>query len=568
MVTAGLDPEALERAAKALREINDSPQAKRVLELSRTQEQTRQAEQKTKEAEYQYAAQQAATERERVHFDELRKTKQADASTKAQLAQYEDELARKRMQAEHESQRARNAEMVKMQEESTARTEAIRQATEERVQRERQETDMKRAELERETIKQKALAEAKGRALEARENQDINRSNLLTQVEAETDRALKVVNAVFGHLGAAATSLLTDRDKAAMLVGGATALAVGVYGAREGARVVASVAQNALLTPALVRETSRASLLSSPLAWMRKAFAGSRGLQAGEPLLGEVVLAPALRDRLTQAAGALGNTRRRGAPFRNLLMYGPPGTGKTMAARRIADVAGIDYAMMSGGDVAPLGPKAVTQLHNLFGWAKTSKKGVLLFIDEADAFLAQRGKASTDGVRAALNALLYQTGGQSRDVALVLATNRPSDLDAAVLDRMDDALEFDLPGSAERKELLSLYFSKYIRAGAAARVDGGGGGFIGGGSGGAQSPIELDPSLDVDAELATLADRTHGFSGRELAKVMFAVQGAVHGTVEGVLTAPLWRAVIDYKLAEHESKAQILRAGAQDAEEA
>ena len=50
---------------------------------------------------------------------------------------------------------------------------------------------------------------------------------------------------------------------------------------------------------------------------------------------------------------------------------------------------GLDYAMMTGGDVAPLGPQAVTKIHEIFDWAKKSNKGLLLFIDEADAFLCE-----------------------------------------------------------------------------------------------------------------------------------------------------------------------------------
>lgn len=50
---------------------------------------------------------------------------------------------------------------------------------------------------------------------------------------------------------------------------------------------------------------------------------------------------------------------------------------------------GLDYALMTGGDVAPLGPQAVTKIHQLFDWSKKSKKGLLLFIDEADAFLCE-----------------------------------------------------------------------------------------------------------------------------------------------------------------------------------
>ena len=52
-------------------------------------------------------------------------------------------------------------------------------------------------------------------------------------------------------------------------------------------------------------------------------------------------------------------------------------------------VQGLDYAMMTGGDVAPLGSQAVTKIHQIFDWAKTSNKGLLLFIDEADAFLCE-----------------------------------------------------------------------------------------------------------------------------------------------------------------------------------
>jgi ATPase family AAA domain-containing protein 3A/B len=105
---------------------------------------------------------------------------------------------------------------------------------------------------------------------------------------------------------------------------------------------------------------------------------------------------------------------------------GPPGTGKTLLAKRLALTSGLDYAIMSGGDVAPLGAAAVKELHNLFDWSKRSPKGMLLFIDEADAFLSSRGQGSkSEAMRSAINALLYRTGDQSQDFMVIMATNRP-----------------------------------------------------------------------------------------------------------------------------------------------
>merc|ERR1711991_1041108 len=110
-------------------------------------------------------------------------------------------------------------------------------------------------------------------------------------------------------------------------------------------------------------------------------------------------------------------------------------------ARTLAESSGMDYAIMSGGDVGPLGEDAVNQLHKLFRWANTSDKGLLVFIDEAEAFLNAR----------------------DQKLLLVLATNRPEDLDQAVVDRMDATLLIDIPDKTERMKLCTLYMREHVQ---------------------------------------------------------------------------------------------------------
>ncbi len=52
--------------------------------------------------------------------------------------------------------------------------------------------------------------------------------------------------------------------------------------------------------------------------------------------------------------------------------------------------SGMDFAIMTGGDVAPMGRDGVSAIHKLFDWSSTSRRGLLLFVDEADAFLRKR----------------------------------------------------------------------------------------------------------------------------------------------------------------------------------
>lgn len=559
---SGFDPESLERGAKALREINSSSYSKQVFDLMRKQEQTRLAELDAEKVHYELIQSQGDIERQRKMAEEQRNLIQEQAQRQAQVLRYEDELARKRMQTDHEAQRLHNVELVKMQEESSVRKERARQSTEEQIQSQQRQTDRERAEIERETIRVKAMAEAEGRVHEAKLTEDHNRRMLIERLQGERDKWLAAINTTFGHIEGGLRALLTDRDKLLMTVGGATALAAGVYTTREGAKVTWGYINRILGQPSLIRESSMEKfpgskiisqaknklLNSSTLAGTEKPIGSKNGLE-------NVILHPSLKKRIENLARATSNTKAHQAPFRNMLFYGPPGTGKTMVAREIAKRSGLDYAMMTGGDVAPLAAQAVTKIHDIFDWAKKSRKGLLLFIDEADAFLCERNSTHmSESQRSALNALLFRTGDQSRDIVLVLATNRPGDLDSAVTDRIDEVIEFPLPGEEERLKLLKLYVNKYL----CDDNNGTKGGFLP-----KKQPQKItieDLSEDVFREAAK---KTEGFSGREIAKLVASVQAAVYGRPDCMLDSQLFREIVDYKVVEHHQRLKLAAEGGQ-----
>ena len=335
-------------------------------------------------------------------------------------------------------------------------------------------------------------------------------------------------------------------DQLALLIGAVTALAAGVYGAREGAKLTRHVLERYLGQPSLVRETSRrwygaGKMKSNPVA---------------PQSFDEIVLANNVKGRLQSLAATTANTRKHGAPFRNMLFYGPPGTGKTLVAKHMARACGLDYAIMSGGDVTPLGAAAVTQLHSLFDWAGSTNKGLLLFIDEADAFLSSRGNPSmSENMRSALNALLHRTGDQNSQFVLVLATNRPEDLDDAVSDRMDELVHFPLPEESERERLLSLYFSKYVVK--SDELQGGGGSMLRRIStlfSGRDKNLKINVDGVSPPLFAELAKETSGFSGRELSKLMAAVQAAAFGSQDMKVNEDIVRGVLKAKRMELDSK--------------
>ena len=243
----------------------------------------------------------------------------------------------------------------------------------------------------------------------------------------------------------------------------------------------------------------------------------------------DLVLAPALSTHLSSVALSTANTKKNRAPFRHVMLHGPPGTGKTLFAKNLAENSGLEYAILTGGDVAPLGRDAVTEIHKLFDWAKTSRRGLLLFVDEADAFLKNREtEFISEDVRNALNAFLYRTGTETDKFMMVYATNSPKNLDGAITDRTDEIVQFDLPGREQRKEMIEMFVGKYLGKG---------------GAGGWSKEVKTEGISEPEIESA--ADLTDGWSGREIAKLAIAWQSAAYGSENATIDKELFFTVVE-----------------------
>lgn len=144
-----------------------------------------------------------------------------------------------------------------------------------------------------------------------------------------------------------------------------------------------------------------------------------------------------------------------------LLLYGPPGTGKTLLAKAVAKESGATVLEVSGAELNDMyvgeGEKNVKALFSL---AKKLTPCVV-FIDEADAVFSARGGGQRRvSHRELLNQFLREWDGMSNDAGsafIMVATNRPFDLDDAVLRRLPRRLLIDLPSENDRLEILKIH---------------------------------------------------------------------------------------------------------------
>jgi transitional endoplasmic reticulum ATPase len=175
-----------------------------------------------------------------------------------------------------------------------------------------------------------------------------------------------------------------------------------------------------------------------------------------------LILDPAIKAQLQQLQAVIEDPEaavRFGVePPTGLLLAGPPGTGKTSVAKVLAAQAKCSFYPISGADViSKWVGESERNIRQLFERARANKPSIV-FIDEIDAIAASRGQVETQDSH--VNQLLSEIDGVSgqRGVFVIGATNRPDQLDPALLrgGRLSRTIVLGLPDEEARHALLCL----------------------------------------------------------------------------------------------------------------
>ena len=179
-----------------------------------------------------------------------------------------------------------------------------------------------------------------------------------------------------------------------------------------------------------------------------------------------LILDPAIKAQLQQLQRVIEDpesVKRFGveAPT-GLLLAGPPGTGKTTVAKVLAAQAKASFYPISGADViSKWVGESERNIRQLFERARENRPSIV-FIDEIDAIAGHRGELQAHDSH--VNQLLAEIDGVSgqRGVFVIGATNRPDQLDPALLrgGRLSRTIILGLPDEAARLAILRLHTAR------------------------------------------------------------------------------------------------------------
>jgi SpoVK/Ycf46/Vps4 family AAA+-type ATPase len=210
-----------------------------------------------------------------------------------------------------------------------------------------------------------------------------------------------------------------------------------------------------------------------------------------------------------------------------ILLYGPPGTGKTLLAAACSNMLGATFFNVKASNLLSKWFGESTQLISaLFSRARSiADTGVaVIFIDEFDGLCRTRGEAGETGAeRRILSTLLSELEGladkgEASRVITIVATNKPWDIDEAILQRFKRHIFVNLPDQKAREEIFRI------------QVEGAG-------------------LQTKGIACSALAKRTQGYSGRLIERVcQYAIDEMVRDVNPGVTRAVDDKSVADYEI--------------------
>uniref|UniRef100_A0A0E0NKZ7 AAA+ ATPase domain-containing protein n=1 Tax=Oryza rufipogon TaxID=4529 RepID=A0A0E0NKZ7_ORYRU len=182
-------------------------------------------------------------------------------------------------------------------------------------------------------------------------------------------------------------------------------------------------------------------------------------------------------------------------PCKGVLLFGPPGTGKTLLAKALATEAGANFISITGSTLTSKWFGDAEKLTKaLFSFASRLAP-VIIFVDEVDSLLGARGGAfEHEATRRMRNEFMAAWDGlrskESQRILILGATNRPFDLDDAVIRRLPRRIYVDLPDAQNRMKILKILLAK--------------------------------ENLESDFRFDELANSTEGYSGSDLKNLCIA----------------------------------------------
>jgi SpoVK/Ycf46/Vps4 family AAA+-type ATPase len=158
--------------------------------------------------------------------------------------------------------------------------------------------------------------------------------------------------------------------------------------------------------------------------------------------------------------------------WRNMLFYGPPGTGKTLLAAATSNAlktTQVGKAVFFNVKVSSILSKYFGEstkiISELYGTARDSSPAVI-FLDEFESLCGERDSEDTGPERRILSTILSELDGLAEKgrediyVLTVAATNRPWDLDRAVLSRFEKKILIPLPDAISRRAILEIHLKR------------------------------------------------------------------------------------------------------------